>query len=327
MLLETAVEAELAAEAEHAVAELLALLNAEVRVTQIILQALEARIVGLKVVGLGRLLVAGWVRVCARLCGGHEDTPSWSGLREAATSPGPFLCLKVVCHNCSLLASFLLLNYNKNKHLEKGGWVQIPRLREWRERRALTQVELAEKAGVSERSVAGYEAGHGARPPTVRRLAEALGIEVTDLMGDAAHPKVESRSSLEPTLFNGLEDERRLHYLRPWPEYVELLANNVEREIEQAHVKDLNWWHEFNRDVTSLTHLYNRVLPPPTEQTEGERLELLRFSEAIDRLNEVADKMDHAMEPVIAEMHKEMYAKERERRKAAFNAIPKRGVA
>jgi hypothetical protein len=27
----------------------------------------------------------------ARLCGGHEDTPSWSGLRGAPTPPGPLL--------------------------------------------------------------------------------------------------------------------------------------------------------------------------------------------------------------------------------------------
>lgn len=59
--------------------------------------------------------------------------------------------------------------------------VQIPRLREWREARALTQVELAERAGVSSRSIAGYEAGAGARPPTVRKLADALGVEVGDL--------------------------------------------------------------------------------------------------------------------------------------------------
>jgi hypothetical protein len=53
-------EAELAAEAEHTVLELATLLKAEVRVTVIILQALEARIVGLKkVVRLGWLLVAG----------------------------------------------------------------------------------------------------------------------------------------------------------------------------------------------------------------------------------------------------------------------------
>jgi hypothetical protein len=47
------------AEAEHALLELTALLDAQVRVTEIILQALEARIVNLKkVVRLGRLLLA-----------------------------------------------------------------------------------------------------------------------------------------------------------------------------------------------------------------------------------------------------------------------------
>jgi transcriptional regulator with XRE-family HTH domain len=83
--------------------------------------------------------------------------------------------------------------------------VQISNLREWRERRALTQEELAEQAGVSARSVAGYEAGAGARPGTVRKLASALDISVEDLLG-----KAEAPPSPEPTLFNGmLEEERR----------------------------------------------------------------------------------------------------------------------
>jgi transcriptional regulator with XRE-family HTH domain len=67
--------------------------------------------------------------------------------------------------------------------------VQIPRLREWREARALTQVELAELADVSSRSVAGYEAGAGARPPTVRKLAEVLNVDIADLLGEADYPK------------------------------------------------------------------------------------------------------------------------------------------
>jgi hypothetical protein len=80
-------------EFKHAVLKLALLPNAEVRVTEIILQALEARIVGLKVVRLRWLLVAGWVRGCARIFLGHKAYPLWSGLREMAVSPGPFLCL------------------------------------------------------------------------------------------------------------------------------------------------------------------------------------------------------------------------------------------
>jgi transcriptional regulator with XRE-family HTH domain len=67
--------------------------------------------------------------------------------------------------------------------------VQIPKLREWREARALTQVELADLADLSSRSVAGYEAGAGARPPTVRKLAEVLNVDIADLVGEVDPPK------------------------------------------------------------------------------------------------------------------------------------------
>ena len=63
------------AEAEHALLKLTALLDAQVRMTQIILQALEARIVDLNIVRFRWLLVAGWVRGCARLRGVHSEHP------------------------------------------------------------------------------------------------------------------------------------------------------------------------------------------------------------------------------------------------------------
>jgi hypothetical protein len=71
------------AQSEHALLELASLLNAEVSVTQIILKALEARIVGLKkVVWLRWLLVAGWVRGCARIFSVH------SGILSVGRVPG-----------------------------------------------------------------------------------------------------------------------------------------------------------------------------------------------------------------------------------------------
>ena len=75
----------------------------------------------------------------------------------------------------------------------------IPKLRYWRERRALTQEELAEKANVGTRSVAGYEAGAGARPGNVRKLAEALDIDVSALMEPEA-PKDPPPHSLSELL-------------------------------------------------------------------------------------------------------------------------------
>jgi len=157
---------------------------------------------------------------------------------------------------------------------------------------------------------------------TLEKLAAAMGVEVADFF-----PKAPRRSSLEPSLFNGLEEERRLHYLKPWIGHINGLANRVGPLIDQGLVADLNWWQAFNLDVLALTLQYNQILPSPEDQTEAERLELLKLSEAIDRLNEVADKMDRAIEPVLADQRRERYAKERERRKAAFNAIPRRRSA
>jgi transcriptional regulator with XRE-family HTH domain len=110
--------------------------------------------------------------------------------------------------------------------------VQIPRLREWREARALTQVELAERAGVSSRSVAGYEAGTGARPPTVRKLAEALGLEVGDLRGDPEHPLAEALP-LQDRLFNGGAKERGVFIAR-CERYVEARVAHYERRLAVA---------------------------------------------------------------------------------------------
>ena len=59
------------------------------------------------------------------------------------------------------------------------------RLREVRTRRLLTQEELAQKSGISPSTVANIERDH--REPhfrTIRKLAEALGVDPTELLGD-----------------------------------------------------------------------------------------------------------------------------------------------
>lgn len=66
-------------------------------------------------------------------------------------------------------------------HLCRMEAVKVLRLREWRERRALTQEELAQKAGVGRGTIIRIERGADAFPPTVRKLATALGIDPADL--------------------------------------------------------------------------------------------------------------------------------------------------
>lgn len=74
----------------------------------------------------------------------------------------------------------------------------LTRVREWRERRMLTQKELAERAGVSLFTVQRIEGGRGgAHPGTGRKLARALGVAFEDLWDETAPGARASRSAKE----------------------------------------------------------------------------------------------------------------------------------
>ena len=57
----------------------------------------------------------------------------------------------------------------------------VPGLRRLRDRRALTQEELAERAGVSRTTVMRAESGEDIRQSSVRKLARALGVRPATL--------------------------------------------------------------------------------------------------------------------------------------------------
>ncbi len=65
--------------------------------------------------------------------------------------------------------------------------LKTPRLRELREHAALSQENLAKKAGVSRATIADLEADkRPARPSTRRKLAEALGVSPQELTDHVA---------------------------------------------------------------------------------------------------------------------------------------------
>jgi transcriptional regulator with XRE-family HTH domain len=59
----------------------------------------------------------------------------------------------------------------------------LKHLRRYREEQAMTQRQLSEKSGVTQATIVHAEKGGDTRPTTVRKLADALGIEPRKLIG------------------------------------------------------------------------------------------------------------------------------------------------
>jgi DNA-binding XRE family transcriptional regulator len=137
------------------------------------------------------------LRRCARLRGGHEAIPSWSGSRGVAAPAGPSLYLtsivyRVLLSNVIYMSRFyvsfkvlLVQAHEKNVRREVPTIeaVKIGRnLRQLREDRLLTQAELAEKAGIALSSLVRVENDQvDPRFSTIRKLARALDADPREL--------------------------------------------------------------------------------------------------------------------------------------------------
>jgi DNA-binding XRE family transcriptional regulator len=69
------------------------------------------------------------------------------------------------------------------RHITRG--VALPSLREWRQRRLLTQVELAERAGVAAGTVTRAERGELVSYANVRKFAGILQVTPEQLQNEA----------------------------------------------------------------------------------------------------------------------------------------------
>jgi len=59
----------------------------------------------------------------------------------------------------------------------------LKKLRRHREEQAMTQRQLSQKSGVTQATIVHAERGGDTRPTTVRKLADALGVEPRELLG------------------------------------------------------------------------------------------------------------------------------------------------
>jgi excisionase family DNA binding protein len=154
------------------------------------------------------------------------------------------------------------------------------------EDRHLALSEVAGFMGVSERTVRRWiKSGklRAYKPGRDYRIPESA---VRDLVEDSEiSPKADRRSSLEPSLFNGFEDERRLQYLRGWRAFVHRLARRWEEEPPETS-------REISPLFDAMTALVEEGVFEPSEASTSEDHELWLLMRGFQRLNAIADKVE-----------------------------------
>jgi transcriptional regulator with XRE-family HTH domain len=107
-------------------------------------------------------------------------------------------------------------------------------LREIRLRRGLSQADLSAMTGVAEFTISEIESGKRAnpRPSTLRKLAQALEVEVAELYGDPESPLAEA-PPLQDRLFNGGAEERGV-FIERCKRHVEARVAHYESRLAEA---------------------------------------------------------------------------------------------
>jgi transcriptional regulator with XRE-family HTH domain len=162
-------------------------------------------------------------------------------------------------------------------------------LREIRLRRGLSQADLSALTGVAEFTISEIESGKRAnpRPSTLRKLAEALKVEVADLYGEVDSPLGQAPPSPEQPNFNGLlEEERRLRYLQGFRAFVNRLAHSWEDDPPKTS-------REIAPLFAALTAVVEQgVFDPPEGISPFEGEQLMQLTIGFQRLNDIANKVE-----------------------------------
>jgi transcriptional regulator with XRE-family HTH domain len=82
----------------------------------------------------------------------------------------------------------------------------VETLREFRRQKGWSQKDLAEASGIGQDTISGIERGqHEPRPSTLRKLAEALDVEVADFFREPAVPLAEAPRRAGPMILSPKE--------------------------------------------------------------------------------------------------------------------------
>lgn len=139
-------------------------------------------------------------------------------------------------------------------------------VKELRRRRGWSQKDLARESGVGQDTISGLESGrHEARPSTLRKIAGAFGVEVTDLFGEVVAPKV----AAPPSLAEFLEERCGHAYLALPKSEFEKMFDRLPEDAPERRTLAL----EVNRE-------YNTFCDFPKSVTTAERLSMRRMIRA-----------------------------------------------
>jgi excisionase family DNA binding protein len=198
------------------------------------------------------------------------------------------------------------------------------------EDRHLSLSEVAGLMGVSERTVRRWiKSGKlkAYKPGRDYRIPESAIREFVE--GSEISPIALRRSSLEPTLFNGLEEERRESIYGPWLEYANRLADRWEARIATGDF-DLGNVNEFLLTLDSLLPTLSRLEKEewailPKEQ-QDEYLKYSNTSTAMLRLAHLYNSISETSATKFNNTELEQLRQKRAEQEATFGEAIRRGA-
>jgi len=205
--------------------------------------------------------------------------------------------------------------------------------------RGLSQRELAEKAGVSPATVYELEVGKRPtpRPSTLRKLAGALEVEISDLLGvdfpkgQAPPPEASLDELMDADIINDYETIVR-SYRMSWRGALEALAAPWEERL-RADTFDRSTVEQFFADVAAISRgvplalstgvtetVLQRKYKPPITAEDVEEMHRTGVGPAAARLLEISEKVYAAAAARFAPSELEIVRQKRDEARRALRA-------
>lgn len=120
------------------------------------------------------------------------------------------------------------------------------RLREARKRSGLTQMQIAEKLGITAQSYSQYETGkRQPKAETLKRIADALGVLPGDLRQDGFYPTSQEIAAMKRGAAS-VTDERRLEIEE------KRLSNLIDRKKKMLNISGKQRAADYMDDLTKI---------------------------------------------------------------------------